>query len=145
MLFQGNSDVIFIVSLIIATILVTLFMYLAVRAIESKPKASDKKLMILLAAFLAVFLLPIIAGAIGQVLGAIGGILASIRDLFGGGGDSGRLTQLVPIIYFLMLFIVVKYLVDIKWENSVWVSLLTLFLLYILLTIIPELGRFANL
>lgn len=143
MLFQGNSDVIFIVSLIIATILVTLFMYLAVRAIESKPKASDKKLMILLAAFLAVFILPIIANAIGTVLGAIGGVIASIRDVIDGGG-ANQLTRLVPIIYFLMLFIVVKYLVDIKWENSVWVSLLTLFLYYILLCLIPELGQFAG-
>ena len=143
MLFQDGADVMFIVSLIIATILVTIFMYIAVRAIESKPKASDKKLMILLAAFLAVFLLPIIATAIGQVLGAIGGIIASIRDLIDGGG-ADHLSALVPIIYFLMLFIVVKFLVDIKWENSVWVSLLTLFLYYILLTLIPELGRFAG-
>ena len=146
MLFQGEADVIFIVSLIIGTILVTLFMYLAVRAIETKHKASDKKLMILLAAFLAVFLLPIIAGAIGQVLGAIGGILATLRNTIYSGGMGGQdyLSGLVPIIYFLMLFIVVKYLVDIKWENSVWVSLLTLFLYYILLSLVPELATFAN-
>jgi len=143
MLFQVDPQVLFLVSLIIGTILVTLFMYLAVRAIESKPKASDKKLMILLAAFLAVFLLPIIAGAIGDILGAIGGLLASARNAFYPGGRD-HLSELVPIIYFLMLFIVVKFLVDIKWENSVWVSLLTLFLFYILLSIIPELGTFAN-
>jgi len=144
MLFQGGSnDAIFIVALIIGTILVTIFMYLAVRAIESKHKASDKKLMILLAAFLAVFLLPIIAVAIGQVLGAIGGLLADLRtSIYPYGRD--HLTQLVPIIYFLMLFVIVKYLIDVSWENSVWISLLTLFLFYILLTLVPELGQFAQ-
>ena len=142
MLLQGSADVVFIVGLIIATILVTIFMYIAVRAIESKHKASDKKLMILLASFLAVFILPIIAGAIGTVLGAIGGILADLRTAIYPSG-SNHLTALVPIIYFLMLFVVVKYLVDIKWENSIWVSLLTLFLYYILLTLIPELGTYV--
>ncbi len=144
MLFQANADVIFIVALIIAIVIMTIFIYLAVWAIETKHKASDKKLMILLAAFLAVFLLPIIAGAIGQVLGALGGILADLRTAIYPSGQN-YLTSLIPIIYFLMLFVCIKYLIDCKWESSVWISLLSLFLLYILLTLVPEIARFANL
>ena len=144
MLFQGSADAVFIVALIIAIVIMTIFLYLAVWAIETKHKASDKKLMILLTAFLAVFILPIIAGAIGQVLGAIGGLLADLRTAIYPSGQN-YLVTLVPIIYFLMLFVCVKYLIDVKWESSVWISLLSLFLLYILLTLVPEIARYANL
>ena len=144
MLFQGGADVMFIVALIIGTIILTLIMYVAVRAIESKHKASDKKLMILLCAFIVVLVFPLIEGAIGSVLGAIAGILVQLRNLIAPSGQD-HLSQLTPIILFLLLFILVKVLIDVKWENSVWVSLLSLFLFYIILTVLPEIGQLAGL
>jgi hypothetical protein len=139
MILQGaEASAIFIVALIIATIIATLIIYLSTRAIESKHKASDKKLMILLVAFIAVLILPIIAQAVGMVLGAIGTLLESIRNAIDGGG-ANFMTQLVPVLYFLMLFVIVKWLIDVKWENAVWISLLTLFLMYMIYCIFPEL------
>jgi hypothetical protein len=138
MLFQGSVDAVFIVGLIIATIIATLVIYLATRAIESKHKASDKKIMILLVAFIAVLILPVVAGVIGQVLTSIGNLIAGLRSALDGGG-ANFLTQLTPIIYFLMLLLLVKILIDVKWENSVWISLLTLFIMYIVYCLVPEL------
>ncbi|MHA1326771.1 MAG: hypothetical protein ACTSRH_05555 [Promethearchaeota archaeon] len=37
-----------------------------------------------------------------------------------------------------------KYLIDLPWDNSVWISLFTLFILYILFTVIPELNSFIG-
>ena len=141
MLFQLES-LIFILGLIIGTIVVTLVIYIAVTLIESKHKASDKKLMILLLAFLAVLVLPIVVGAIGYVLSALGNVLILIR--FDGGGRN-MLVLLVPVIFFLLLLVMVKYLIDVTWEVSVWVSLLTLFVLYILFSLVPELTQFIPL
>jgi hypothetical protein len=139
MLMQGaDASLIFIIGLLIATIIATLVLYLSTRAIESKHKASDKKIMILLVAFIAVLLLPVIASAIGSVLSAIGNILAELRNALDGGG-ANFLTQLQPILYFLMLLVLVKWLIDVKWENAVWIALLTLFIMYIMYCIIPEL------
>ncbi len=145
MLFQGGaeSSLIFIIGLVIATIIVTLIMYLTVKVIISDHKASDKKVMILIVAFLAVLILPIVAGAFGLVLGAIGNLLAEARNALDGGGQN-FLTQLVPIIYFLMLLVLVKMLIDIAWEQALWISLFTLFIMYIIYSLIPELYIVIN-
>ncbi|MHA1490120.1 MAG: hypothetical protein ACTSRI_10750 [Promethearchaeota archaeon] len=142
MLFQLES-LMFIIWLVLATIIVTLVIYIAVRVIESEHKASDKKFMILLLAFIAVLILPIVVGAIGMVLGAIGGLLGGLRSLIDGGG-ANYLTNLVPIIFFLLLLLLTKYLVDITWESSLWISLLTLFILYVIYSLIPELYTFVQ-
>ena len=86
MLFQMNSQLMFLIWLVLATVVVFLVMYLAVKVIESEHKASDKKLWILLIAFLAVLVIPIILGVVGMILGAIGYLLASARNLLDGGG-----------------------------------------------------------
>jgi len=140
MLFQDGADnsLILIIGIIIGTIIVTLVMYLVIKAIESEHKASDKKFMILLLAFITVLLLPIVAGAIGMVLSALGDILVELRNLIDGGGRN-FLVQLTAIIYFLMLLCLMKFLIDIKWESALWASLITLFIMYIIYTLIPEL------
>ena len=99
--FQAEP-LLFILWLIIATVIVFLIMYIAVRVVVSKTKASDKKIMILLLAFIAVFLLPIVVGAIMIVLNAIGGAVATLRDLLDGGGQN-FLALFGPIIFFLLL------------------------------------------
>lgn len=136
MLFQDAEPFIFILWLILATVIVALIIYIVVLLIQSKTKASDKKFIILLLAFIIVLVLPIVLNAVTAVLDAIGGILADIRD------TQNYLLLLAPIIGFLLLLILTKFLIDLPWDNAVWVSLLTLFVLYILFTLIPELYTF---
>ena len=142
MLFQAESSIMFIIWLILATVLLWLIIYLSVLVIQSKTKASDKKFMELLLAFIIVLFLPIVLSAISMILGSIGQLLALIR--FDGGGNPGALLALVPIIGFLIVLVLTKYLIDLPWDNSVWISLFTLFILYILFTVIPELNSFIG-
>ncbi|UCC19088.1 MAG: hypothetical protein JSV62_13435 [Promethearchaeota archaeon] len=143
MLFQDAEPWVFIIWLIIATIIVALIIYLVVMLLESKTKASDKKFLILLLAFIIVLLLPVILNAVNEVLRAIGDALASIRDAIDNGGVN-FLIQLTPIIGFLILLVLVKFLIDLPWDNSVWVSLLILFILYVIYCLIPELYTFLG-
>ena len=143
MLFQNAEPLIFILWLILATVLVALIIYIVVLLLESKTRASDKKFMIILLAFIVVLLLPIVLNAIGSVLGAIGNALAEIRNAIDGQGRN-FLGDLVPVVGFLILLVLVKFLIDIPWDNSVWVSLLILFLLYVMYSLIPELYTFLG-
>mgnify|MGYP005855104249 CR=1 FL=1 len=133
----------YLIGLIIGTILLFLFLYLAVKIKVSENKASSKKLMILLTAFLAVFLVPLIAGAIGQVLGLIGGAVAYLRSLIDGGG-ANMMGALVSIVIFLLFLILVHWLIDIDWGDSTWVVLIALFFLYLLYSFFPELMQFPT-
>lgn len=136
MLFQAEETLFFILWLIIATVIVALIIYISVILIESKTKASDKKFLIILLAFICVLIIPIILGAINQVLGAIGNLIA-----FSG---SNYLTQLTPIIGFLIILVLTKFFLDISWDHAVWIALLTLFFLFLLYTMIPELYNFLG-
>lgn len=144
MIFQNDAEpFFFIIWLILATIIVALIIYIVVLLLESKTKASDKKFMIILLAFLIVLILPIVLNAITAVLAAIGDALVEIRNAFDA-HDRGRnyLILLSPVIGFLLLLFLVKFLIDIPWDHAVWVSLLLLFILYVLFTIVPELYTF---
>ena len=144
MLFQNNADpVIFIIWLIVATIVIALILFIVVILLESKTKASDKKFLILLLAFIIVLLLPVVLNAVRLVLEAIGGVFEEIRNAIDDGG-ANFLVNLVPIIGFLILLVLVKYLLDLPWDTSVWISLLTLFILYILYCLAPELYTFLG-
>jgi len=111
-------------------------LYISVLLIASKTKASDKKFVIVILAFIFVLIIPIILGAINQVLGVIGNLVA-----FSG---SNYLTQLTPIIGFLIILVLTKFFISIPWDQSVWISLLTLFFLFLLYTMIPELYNFLG-
>ena len=143
MLFQNTDALLFVLWLVLATVIVALIIYIVVILLESKTKASDKKFLIILLAFIIVLLLPIILNAVSIVLGAIGDALASIRDAIDGGGQN-FLVGLVPVIGFLILLVLVKFLLDIPWDNSVWISLLLLFILYVIYSLIPELYTFLG-
>ena len=138
MLFQAEDTLMFVVWLILATVIVTLVLYIAVLLIVSKTKASDKKFLILLVAFLCVLILPIVLGAINNVLAAIGDPIAETLE------NSNYLILLTPIIGFLIVLILIKFLIDTPWDNAVWVSLLTLFLLFLLYTLLPGLAEFLG-
>jgi hypothetical protein len=135
MIFQLNLNptVEFIVWLIVGTIILGLFIYLAVWFIVSKTKAKDRLLMEFLAAFLGLLLLPVVAGAIGYVLDAIGSIPEALtwgHNYMGG---------LVPIVQYLLFIIIVKFLISIEWGNAVWITLIALFLLFLLYSFFPVL------
>jgi len=136
MLFQGEATLFFILWLILAVVIVALIIYISVLLIGSKTKASDKKFLIILLAFICVLIIPIILGAINSVLGAIGNLI----DFSG----SNYLTQLTPIIGFLIILILTKFLIDLSWDQAVWISLLTLFFLFLLYTMIPDLYEFLG-
>ena len=143
MLFQFGEPLFFILWVILATVIVFLIMYIAVRLVVSKTKASDKWVLILVLAFIAVLLIPIVVNAIMMVLNVIGNALASLRSVIDGGGQN-FLGNFAPIIFFLLLLAFSKFLVDISWEHALWVSLLTLFILYIIYSLIPELYTFVQ-
>ncbi len=139
MLFQEFDTLIFIVGLILATIVVALIMYIAVRVVVSKTKASDKKFLILLLAFIGVLVIPIVVNAIMLVLTTIGDWIAAIRNAIDPGGGQNFLVNFGPIIFFLLLLVLTKFLLDVTWDHALWISLLTLFILYIIYSIVPEL------
>jgi len=143
MLFQIGDPLFFVLWLILATVIVFLIMYIAVRLVVSKTKASDKWVLILVLAFIAVLLLPVIVGAIMMVLNVLGDLLANLRSAIDGGGQN-FLGNFAPIIFFLLLLAFTKFLVSISWEHALWVSLLTLFILYIIYSLIPELYNFVQ-
>ena len=142
MLFQFGTDdpVLILLSVLIGTIIVTLVLYIVVRLIESEQRANDKIWMIVLIAFLTVFIVPIILSAIGLVFSQIGNLVAGIRDIIDGGGQN-YLVAMVPIFGFLILLAINKFLLDISWESALWISLVLLFLLYLMFCILPELSR----
>jgi hypothetical protein len=143
MLFQLDNTLFFILWIIVATVVVFFIMYISVIVVVSKTKASDKKFLILLLAFIAVLILPIVVNAIMVVLNFIGGAVAELRNLIDGGGVN-FLSRFAPIIFFLLLLALTKWLLDVTWEHALWISLLTLFILYIIYSLIPELYTFVQ-
>lgn len=138
MLFQANDTLFFVLWLILATIVVTLILYIAVLVIVSKTKASDKKFLIILVAFLCVLVIPIILGVVNTGLAAIGDPIAAAV------GSGNYLTLLTPIIGFLIILVLIKFLLDVAWDKAVWISLLTLFVLFLLYTLLPGLAEFLR-
>jgi len=130
-----NDTLWFVIWLILATIVVTLIIYIAVLLIVSKTKASDKKFLIILLAFICVLVIPIVLGAIGTIFGIFSEIPWS---------DGNYLTLLIPIIGFLIVLVLVKFLLDVAWDHALWISLLTLFVLFLLYTLIPGLASFLG-
>ncbi|MHA1729249.1 MAG: hypothetical protein ACTSWY_11020 [Promethearchaeota archaeon] len=140
MIFQLNLDptLEFIIWLIVATIIVGLFINLATRWIVSKTKASDKLLMEFLAALIGVFLVPLIAGAIGFVLTAIGNLPAMLP------WGANYMAVLVPVIQYLLFLIIIKFLLAEDWNDAVWITLIALFLLFFLYSCFPILYKFTS-
>lgn len=130
---SGDPRIDYIVWLIVGIILLTLMLWLAVRAIISKSKAKDKKWMILLISIIALVVLPLISGVIAQLLNLIGSIPASLS------WGTNYLGALVPICEFLLFLITLKFFLSESWGNCVWVALLGLFLLYLLYSFFPVL------
>jgi hypothetical protein len=144
MLLQANGTVMFIVFLLIASVLLWLMLYFASSLIIGKTYASNKKLVLLIAAIILVLVVPLITGVIGTILNAVGGLFAGIRNLIDGQG-SNYVGALVPIINFLLFMVVLKFICGMdRWDHVLWISLIALFFLFILYSLIPELVQFGS-
>jgi hypothetical protein len=141
MIFQASDAILYVVFILIATVILWLCIWLATRLIVSKTFASDKKIALLIAALLIVIVVPLISGAIGSVLNLIGNALADLRTLIYPHGVN-HLGALTSVIEFLLILIVLKLIVRLEWKDAVWIALIALFFLYIILTLLPELGVF---
>ena len=147
MIMQTTSEILFfILWLVVGTLLLGLFIWLATRWISSKTKAKDKLLMIFILALVTILILPIIGGAVGWVLTQldliVGWPASQIPQVLGTGG--GYLFSLVAVIQFLIFMVLVKFFINETWGNSVWISLISLFLLFLMYTLIPYLSTFLN-
>ena len=142
MVFQlsGTTDILFfILWVVVATMILGLFIWLATRWISSKTKAKDKIIMIFLLALVMVLLIPLLESVLNYVFSIIGGVNWPARQLTFLGGEANFLGALVGIIIFLVFMCFVKLFLNETWSNSVWIALLSLFLLYLLYTLIPAL------
>ena len=141
---QFVSDNIFvtIACILIATIFLWMMLWVATRFIIGKDFASDRKIMLLIAALLIVVLVPIVTETIMFVLDLFGELAAGLRNLIDSGGQN-YVTQMAPIISFLLFLIVLKFMVGMDWKDTTWISLIGIFLLYILYSLVPELYYFV--
>ena len=120
-----------------------LILFLAVFLVASKEKALDKKFLIIILAIIVVVIIPFIRQVVILLLTATGDLLTAIRNAIDGGGFN-YLLSLVPIIGFIILLLLVKYLLDIPWDKAAGVALITLIILYIIYSVIPELYLFLE-
>ena len=115
--------------LIVAIILVTVILYLGTRLIAGKKDTETGYIIRLVLVAIAIVLL--VAVVIGALIGALGEI--DITNIF-----SGAAAQLVPVLIYLAIVLLIKYILipemgDVtKWNTSIVIGLITLFLIYIL-------------
>ncbi len=141
MQFGSTQEILFfILWVVVATMILGLFIWLATRWISSKTKAKDKIIMIFVLALVMVLLIPLLESVLSYVFGIIGDVVNwPARQLAFLGGAANFLGALVSIIIFLVFMCFVKLFLNETWSNSVWIALLSLFLLYLLYTLIPAL------
>lgn len=138
MLLQGFNpwDIVFI---LIATIFLWLMLWLATRLIVNKTFASDKKFMLLLVALLTIVLIPLLVGVIMYLLGFVGEAVVWLRNLVDpNDGGQNYVTELGAIFGFLLFYFLLHFMVRMDWRDTLWVSLIGLFLLYLLYSLVPE-------
>lgn len=122
--------------LIVAIILVTVILYLGTRLIAGKKDTETGYIIRLVLVAIAIVLL--VAVVIGALIGALDEI--DITNIF-----SGAAAQLVPVLIYLAIVLLIKYILipemgDVtKWNTSIVIGLITLFLIYILNIITTQL------
>ncbi len=141
MLFQIEYLLYNILWLVIIGIIISLITFALVLRLETKQKALEKKYMMVLSSFILVLLLPLFFGVMAFLLQILGDSLILLR--FDNGGNN-FLIKLVSISGFLLILVFNKYLIDISWEKSLWISLLTLTVLYLIFSLIPEFYQFVG-
>ena len=127
--------------LVIIGVIISLIIFALVLRLESKQKALEKKYMIILSSFILVMALPLFSGAMAFLLQILGDSFILLR--FDSGGVN-FLIKLVSIAGFLLILVFNKYLIDISWEKSLWISLLVLTVLFLIFSLIPEFYQFVG-
>ena len=129
----NTGDLESVLLLIIAIVLVTIILYIGARLIAGK-KDSDSGYIIRLIV-IAIIIVILVAVVIGALVGAVQGIpfveIAAAR--------------LVPVLIYLAIVYLLKYLLipekseSTNWHASVWIGVITLFLIYLINAIAIEL------
>lgn len=109
--------------------------------LESKSIAFEKKFMIILASFIITLVLPLFLGVISILLQVLGDLLIILR--YDNGGNN-FLIKLVPIFGLFLILNLYKYLINITWDKSLLISLLSLLILYVIYSLIPEFYQFIG-
>jgi len=135
MIFQ-NDAILIILGIVIGTLILFLALYVAELYIISKSTARARKLPTLAAAFLGVLIVPLLAQGAAIVFGAIGDLMAAWQHPLGI-APRNYLMILVPVIAYLLFWVICKFLIDTTWEKSGWVALVGILLLYLIYTIFP--------
>lgn len=122
---ENLSDPAMLLVLIISVILVTIILYFGTRLIAGKKEAATGYIIRLLLISLIIVIL--VAIIIGAIVGSVRGI--PIIET--------AAAQLVPVLIYLAIVFLIKYLLipgkaeTTKWNASIWIALITLFLIYI--------------
>lgn len=141
MLFQIEVLLLNVLWLALGTIILSIIVFLLLFKLESKEIAFEKKYMIILASFIINLIFPLFLGVISILLQVLGDILIILRFDYGG---NNYLIQLASILGLILILMLDKYLVDITWDKSLLISLLTLLVLYIIYSLIPEFYQFIG-
>ena len=124
------GDLTTLLLLIIAIILVAIILYIGTRLIAGKKELESGYIVRLLLVALIVVLL--VAVVIGAVIGAIGRLDPTDPPIF-----AGAAAQLIPVLVYLAIVYLIKYILiperaeTTKWNASIWIGVVTLFLIYV--------------
>ena len=124
------------VLLVVAIILVTVILYLGTRLFAGKKDTETGYIIRLVIVATAIVVL--VALVVGALIGAL-------DELDPTNIISGAATQLVPVLIYLAIVLLIKYIIipemgDVtKWNTSILIGLITLFLIYIFDIITTEL------
>jgi hypothetical protein len=143
MILQIDNVFLFILWLVIALVMIYLVLFISVIIGESKERAKEKTLMIVILGLIILFAIPFLRSIFSLVLNFLGEGLASIRNFIDGGGQN-YLGALVPILLFLVILVLVKYMLTVEWDNAIWISLIMLFILYVMYSLFPEIYTFLQ-
>jgi hypothetical protein len=123
---QANlSDPATLILLVISIVLVAVILYIGARLIAGKKEADTGYIIRLL--LIAVIIVILVAIVIGTLVGVV-------RDI---PFIATAAAQLVPVLIYLAIVFLIKYLLipekaeTTKWNASIWIALITLFLIYL--------------
>ncbi len=115
-----------LILLIISIVLVAIVLYIGTRLIAGKKETDTGYIIRLL--LIAVIVVILVAIVIGAIVGAV----SSIPFV------ATAAAQLVPVLIYLAIVYLIKYLLipekvdSTKWNASIWIAVITLFLIYLI-------------
>ncbi|NHJ00939.1 MAG: hypothetical protein EAX86_02305 [Candidatus Heimdallarchaeota archaeon] len=121
------SDPITLILLIIAIILVAIFLWIGTRLIAGKKDTDTSYVLILLVVAAIIVIL------VALVIGALVGVLSPIPFV------NEAAARLVPILVYLAIVYLIDYLIVPERNNlnsSIWIGVITIFLIYLFNAII---------